>query len=487
MNKKPNIVFLLTDDQRFDTIHALGNEEIKTPNMDYLVNHGTSFTNAHIPGGTSGAICMPSRAMINTGRTLFHLEREGQNIPCEHRTLGEILKEDGYFTFGTGKWHNGPPAFTRSFDYGENIFFGGMWDHWNVPTNYYDPTGEYDNVINFVGNAANSNKVTKVHCDKFNPGVHSSELLSKTTVEFIEGANREQPFFVYTAYLAPHDPRTMPEEYKNMYDIDSIKLPPNFTKDPVDFGVKNIRDEVLATYPRDERNIKEQIAEYYGMITHLDHEIGKVIDAVRRKGELENTIFILAGDNGLAMGCHGLMGKQNHYEHSIRIPLVFSGRGIPEGKKVDNYVYLLDIFPTICEMLGIDIPESVEGKSFYPMFTDDTYKTRENLYFAYNDLIRSVKTSKYKMIQYKKMENRCAVVEGESSSVEANKTTMPDYSSKIELFDLEKDPYEMQNIAAENPEIVEELTTVLYNFRDEWDDLGHDLGRKYWDDFKAEK
>lgn len=363
--KKPNIVFIVTDDQRFNTIHALGNDEIITPNMDWLVQNGTSFTQAHIPGGTSGAVCMPSRAMINTGRTLFSLDGEGQSIPKEHKTLGETLRENGYFAYGTGKWHNGPPAFTRSFDMGHEIFFGGMWDHWNVPTNYYDPTGEYDNEINFVGNFFQSNEVTKVHCDKFNPGKHSSELLAETSVHFIDEYKEEKPFFLYTAFLAPHDPRTMPEEYKKLYDPEKIKLPENFTSHPAFFGVQDIRDEVLAAYPRSKQEIKKHIAEYYGMITHLDHEIGKIIDAVRRKGELENTIFILAGDNGLAVGCHGLMGKQNHYEHSIRIPLIFAGANIPKNKRVEKYVYLLDIYPTLCELLGIEQPESVEGLSLH--------------------------------------------------------------------------------------------------------------------------
>lgn len=137
--KKPNILFILTDDQRYNTIHALGNDEILTPNIDRLVSQGMSFTNAHIPSGTSGAICMPSRAMLNTGRSLFRIDGIGENIPVEHKTMGETFREYGYDCYGTGKWHNGPPAFTRSFCNSDNIFFGGMWDHWNVPVNRYDP------------------------------------------------------------------------------------------------------------------------------------------------------------------------------------------------------------------------------------------------------------------------------------------------------------------------------------------------------------
>ncbi|MEG0388461.1 MAG: sulfatase-like hydrolase/transferase, partial [Niameybacter sp.] len=128
-----NVLFLIADDQRFDTIRALGNQEIHTPYLDKLVKMGTTFTNAHIPSGTSGAVCMPSRAMIHSGRTLFHIQGEGQNIPNEHSTLGETLKNAGYYSCGIGKWHNGIESYARSFNDGDDIFFGGMWDHWHVP------------------------------------------------------------------------------------------------------------------------------------------------------------------------------------------------------------------------------------------------------------------------------------------------------------------------------------------------------------------
>ena len=143
MPSKPNIVFFFTDDQRFNTIHALGNDEIITPNIDRLVANGVAFTHAHIPCGTSGAVCMPSRAMLNTGRSLFHIEGAGQSIPDDHTTIGEALQGAGYRTFGTGKWHNGARAYARSFTDGDEIFFGGMADHWNVPAFHYDPTGQY--------------------------------------------------------------------------------------------------------------------------------------------------------------------------------------------------------------------------------------------------------------------------------------------------------------------------------------------------------
>ena len=132
MSKK-NILFLFADDMRYDTICALGNPEIKTPNLDELVRNGTAFLNAHIPGGSWAAVCQPSRAMLNTGRSLFHLDKLGASIPEEHALLGETLRNNGYRTFGTGKWHNCTRSYARSFSDGAQIFFGGMYDHWKVP------------------------------------------------------------------------------------------------------------------------------------------------------------------------------------------------------------------------------------------------------------------------------------------------------------------------------------------------------------------
>lgn len=220
---KPNIVFFFTDDQRFDTIHALGNTAIKTPNIDKLVARGTTFTHAHIPCGTSGAVCMPSRAMLHSGRGLFHIEKQGEQIPEEHTTLGETLGANGYRTFGTGKWHNGRPSFNRSFMDGDEIMFGGMADHWNVPVYHYDPSGKYDTKLPKCPNPMNTNREIFRSADHINSGVHSSEMVCNAGINFIKKQNDDQPFFAYIAFLAPHDPRVMPERFKTMYDPAQIE------------------------------------------------------------------------------------------------------------------------------------------------------------------------------------------------------------------------------------------------------------------------
>lgn len=460
MSRQPNIVFFFTDDQRFDTIAALGNSEIQTPNIDRLVSMGTSFTQAHIPCGTSGAVCMPSRAMLLTGRTLFHIEREGQSIPPEHTTLGETLQQAGYRTFGTGKWHNGTASFARSFTDGGEIFFGGMWDHWNVPACDFDPTGQYDQAKPWIKDAFHTRDVTTVIADHLTPGKHSTELFGDVSVKFIEEYAAADPFFMYISFMAPHDPRSMPEEFLNLYDPEQITLPENYMDEhPFDFGVSQIRDEVLAPYPRTPRIVRQHLAEYYAMISHLDHEVGRVMQALKEKGEFENTIFIFAGDNGLALGQHGLFGKQNHYEHSIRVPLIFAGPDIPAGEQRSTYAYLLDIFPTLCDLLGIGTPVSVEGQSLLPCIKDGTATNRKLLYFAYTDMMRSVKDERYKLVEY-----------------------IHDGCNTTQLFDLLEDPAEVNNLIdqPEYEERIEQLRGRLYAFRDAWGDRQHRMGETFW-------
>jgi len=459
--EKPNILFLFTDDQRFDTIQALGNSAIKTPNLDRLVSRGCVFNQAHIPCGTSGAVCMPSRAMVHSGRSLFHIEGAGQKIPKDHTTLGEALQTNGYQTFGTGKWHNGTESFNRSFCDGDEIFFGGMADHWNVPAHHYDSTGCYDNYLAEVRNPSGDNEVNWRHCDHINSGKHSSDMVCDAAIDFIREQDGKNPFFAYVSFLAPHDPRTMPKKFLDMYDPDDIELPPNYMGGhPFDTGALKIRDEKLADFPRTPEEAHRHIAEYYGMISHLDDQLGRVIKTLEDQGELDNTIVVFAGDNGLALGQHGLMGKQNCYDHSVRVPLIFAGPGIPEASQNDAYVYLHDIFPTLCELTGTDVPESVEGKSLVEIMKNTDNKIRDSLYFAYTDLQRAVKAQNYKLIEY----------------------AVPERERVTQLFDLVSDPYELNNLAynEEYSTTLAELRNEMVRLRDEWDDQQSEWGERFW-------
>ena len=431
---RPNVLFLFSDDQRFDTIGALNNSEIRTPNLDRLVRRGTAFTRAHIMGGTSGAVCMPSRAMLLTGRSLFHLQDRGAGIPEEHALLPEIFRSAGYRTFGTGKWHNGRRAYARSFSHGGKIMFGGMSDHLKVPLFDFDPTGEYPKKRKYIGSG------------------FSSTIFSDETIRFIENDIGDDPFFAYVSYTAPHDPRMAPKEYADLYPPEGVGLPKNFMPaHPFENGEMRVRDEKLAPFPRTEKVVREHLAAYYAMITHMDAEIGRILDALDRSGKASNTIIVFSGDNGVAVGCHGLLGKQNIYDHSVRVPLIVCGPGIPQGGRAEGLCFLNDLFPTLCDLADLDTPASVEGKSLVPMLRDPGRRVRDSVFLAYRKFQRGIRTDDdWKLIKY--------CVRGETST---------------QLFDLNSDPHELHNLAGEARHAVRQtaLESLLTRRMKELDDF----------------
>lgn len=465
MNKKPqNIIILFADDQRYDTIFSLGNKQIKTPNIDNLVKSGTSFIQAHIPSGMVPAVCMPSRAMLHTGRSLYHLEGCGETIPSRFSLMGETFRNSGFESFGTGKWHNGTESYARSFSQGDEIMFGGMADHWNVPMCHFDQSGKYKTKAPMIHTPYLNNEVTIHTMDHIHPGCHSTDIICNSTLSFLESSKKDKPFFAYISFLAPHDPRSMPAKYLEMYNPCEIEIPDSFYKDhQFDFGVSELRDELLAPSPRTEKDIKQHIAEYYSMISHLDDAVGQILGKLEQKDLLENTIIVFAGDNGLALGKHGLMGKQSNYEHSVRVPLIFSGPGIPSDLKLDSFVYLFDVFPTLCELTGIKIPETVEGKSLVSAMNGDKTKIHNNLYFGYGTLTRSIKTDVYKLILYS-----------------YGKT------NQIQLFNLVEDPEEIRNLADDITfsKTITDLYSKLLKLRDDWGDRDTEWGLEFWNRFE---
>lgn len=452
---QPNVLLFITDDQRFDTLGALNNSEIHTPNLDYLMRNGTTFTNAYLMGGSHEAVCMPSRAMMHTGRTLFHLQDQGQDIPAEHVMLGEHLGRNGYERFGTGKWHNGPGSFARSFSNGGEIFFGGMDDHWNVPLCNFDPSGSYPKPRKHPWNPGlGTIEAIDKSFDHLRRGRHSTDLFADAAVDFLNHRSGEKPFFLYCAFMAPHDPRTMPQEFLTQYDPRRVRLPESFLPEhPFDNGELLVRDEWLAARPRRPEEVKRHTAEYYAMITHLDAAVGRVLDALKASGVLERTVIVHTADHGLALGRHGLMGKQSTYDHSLHIPLIISGPEVPKGELRDGLCYNIDLFPTLCELLGLPVPESVEGKSLVSALADPTTRGREVLLHAYRHFQRAARDARHKLIEY--------VVNGERHT---------------QLFDLQEDPNEIVNIAdrPENAPILRRLRLELREWRNRLGDP-HDV------------
>lgn len=415
----PNILFLFADDQRADTIAAWGNPHIQTPNLNALVARGFSFRNNYCFGSNSGAVCVPSRAMLMSGRTWFDVPANlaGANL------LPEVLRKNGYATFATGKWHNGEPSLVRAFPEARSIFFGGMNDHTKVA----------------VADVRAGKVVNRRQAGKF-----SSEQFADDAISFLQTQKGDKPFFCYVAFTAPHDPRNPPEKYREHYYKNRPPLPANFLpQHPFDNGfTKNGRDENLAGYPRTKEVISDQLCEYYGLITHLDEQIGRILSALEKTGQSKNTIIIYAADHGLALGSHGLLGKQSLYEHSMKSPLIIAGPSIPAGKTTDAFTYLFDLFPTICDLISTAPPEKLAGASLMPIWLGAKQGIRDSVFLPYSGLMRSVRDERWKLIIYPPINHR-------------------------QLFDLQADPHEMKNLAADPARAgeIERLTVLMKDWQ----------------------
>lgn len=413
---RPNVLFFFADDQRHDTIHALGNKDIRTPNIDRLVESGTAFTNAYIMGGSSPAVCSPSRACLFSGLTLWNVENQGLfgfEISEKYKTMPQVFRENGYVTFATGKNEPGKEGhFNRSFSCGDKILFKGMTkSQFSMQLHNYSPENDYSRAKRFTIN-----------------GRHSAEVYADACIEFLKSHQEsDKPFFAYVSFQTPHDPREATPEYHASYKVEDMKLPiPFMPEHPFDNGMLRIRDEKLAKFPRTEDAIRKHMADYYATISHTDDQMGRVMQALEKYGFADDTIIIFAADNGLGMGSHGLMGKQNVYEHSVRVPLIISGPGIPKGELREQLCYIYDLYPTLCERAGLKTPETVQYQTLNPAIQDAKAKHRDHLYFAFMSWQRSVRDDRYKLIEY--------CVEG---------------ARHTQLFDLQDDPHETKNLADE--------------------------------------
>lgn len=414
---QPNILFIFADDQSYETVHALGNERIETPNIDQLVRQGTTFTHTYNMGSWSGAVCVASRCMLNTGRFLWSANRIYSATEKERqagRFWSEHLKKAGYRTYMTGKWHVRADA-TKAFDVTGHVR-GGMPKQ--TPQGYGRPVeGQTDLWSPF----------DTMFGGYWEGGKHWSEVVGDETLAFLDDAkSQDKPFFMYIAFNAPHDPRQAPKEYVDKYPLDTIAVPKNFLplypyKDSIALGVKQ-RDERLAPFPRTEFSVKVNRQEYYAIVTHMDTQIGRILAGLEASGLADNTYIFYTADHGLSVGHHGLMGKQNMYDHSVRVPFVVNGPDIKSGRRITVPIYLQDVMPTTLELAGVDKPEHVDFNSLLPLMEAENAWPYKEIYGAYLNVQRSITVGQYKLIYYPAVK-------------------------RWRLFDLARDPLEMNDLA----------------------------------------
>ena len=441
--EKPNILFIFADDQCFETIGSLGLTDIETPNLDRLVKNGTNFRRAYNMGSWSGAVCVASRHMLITGRYLWHANEVQKKIKTEQDAgvlWPQLMSKAGYDTYFTGKWHIRAKA-DQIFKTTKNIR-GGMPNQ--TPQGYNRPLPDKPDPWDpsdpkFQG--------------FWKGGKHWSEVVADDAVEFLTTSRKsKKPFFMYIAFNAPHDPRQAPKSYIEKYPLSRIKIPDNYLpmypyKDKIGCSHR-LRDEKLGPMPRTEHAVKVNRQEYYAIITHMDDQIGRILDKLEKSGQADNTYIFFTADHGLGVGHHGLFGKQNLYEHSTKVPFIAVGPGIDKGKENNEAIYLQDVMPTSLELAGARTPDHIEFHSLVPQLKgDQKCGNYPAVYGAYLSLQRSVTHEGKKLILYPEI-------------------------PVARLYDIEKDPHEMKDLAenGKNMDLQKTLFAKLLELQEETGD-----------------
>ena len=426
---KPNVLFLFADDHTYEAVRAFGHTDIDTPNLDRLAARGTTFTRAYNMGSWSGAVCVASRTMLISGRSVWNAGKIHKTTDAERKAgvlWPQLMKKAGYKTYMTGKWHIETDA-AKCFDVTRDVRAGMPK---TVPSSYNRPIADQTDAWSPFDQSLGG---------FWEGGTHWSEVVANDTLSFLAEAKQgSDPFFIYAAFNAPHDPRQAPKEFVDRYPLSRIAMPANFLpeyphKDAIGCSHK-LRDENLAPMPRTELAVKTHRAEYYALITHLDSQIGRILDALDTSGQAENTWIFFTADHGLAVGHHGLFGKQNLYDHSVRVPFLVAGPGVAKGAKNDAAIYLQDVMATALDLAGAEKPAHVFFNSLRPLLNGE--KSRyESVYGAYLELQRAITHDGWKLIAYPK-------------------------AKVLRLYHLAEDPQEMRDLAAK-PEHAAKVKDLL--------------------------
>ena len=418
-NKPANFIFIFADDMAFETISANELTDIDTPNLDRLLIKSTRFNRAYNMGAWNGAVCIASRTMLLTGKTVWNAyavdsAKAMYSLGQSGQTWPQWLQQAGYTTYMSGKWHikNDPE---KIFNVAKDIRPG-------MPN---DVEAGYDRPKSIKDYNQGWKPWDPKHGGFWEGGTHWSEILADNGVDFITTAKKDDaPFFMYLAFNAPHDPRQAPKSFVDLYPLDRIQLPETFLSnypyaEEIGCGPA-VRDERLAPFPRTEYAVKINRQEYYAIITHMDQQIGRILDALDKTGQTESTYIVFTADHGLAVGHHGFMGKQNLYEHSTQVPFLISGPKIKQNHIIDEPIYLQDVMPTSLELAGLEVPKSIEFKSLLPLLNESRSKHYSSIYGGFKGIQRSITKDNWKLIYYT-------------------------YANKYRLYNLKVDPLEMQD------------------------------------------
>ncbi len=392
-SERPNFVFIIADDQAPGTLSVYGNTLCQTPHLDRLAARGVVFDGAYHMGANTGAVCTASRHMVMTGRTLWHVPvangRTAEHVQAhcppmlEKNSMAAIFNRAGYDTMRTCKEGNSYSAANEQF------------------TTVRDQTSR-------MGDET----------------AKSSHWHGQQVIEFLDQREKsaaKDPFLIYMGFSHPHDERNGTTKLLKTYgaynDFEpgeskalatAPPLPVSWLPEhPFHHGHIELRDEERVPgvlKHRDTDTVRNEIGREYACIEYMDEQIGRVLARLEAMGELENTYIFFTSDHGIAVGKHGLMGKQNLYEHSWRVPYIVSGPSLKAGTRAKGNIYLLDSLPTMLDLAGLKAPSTVEGLSFRSVLEGKKPIVRETLYGAYcggtKPGMRALKHGDWKLIKY---------------------------------------------------------------------------------------
>ncbi len=395
--QRPNILFILVDDQSaMDLRVYTPTSRLETPVIDRIAAEGMVIDGAYHMGSFMGAVCTPSRHMMMCGRTLWHLsiapdaQKQGLCPPnLEQQSLPAIFNRNDFTTMRTCKIGNSYEAANKLFQIRRDATKNGATDETGSPW-------------------------------------HAQQVLDYLSER--EKQSDRRPFYIHFGFTHPHDPRTgRPEllaKYGAVNHTDPGSLPPATDKapplplnylpeHPFHHGHPDLRDETKVEgvwRNRDPQTIRNEIGRYYACSESIDTQIGRVLQKLQQMDELDNTYIIYTSDHGIAIGRHGLQGKQNLYEHTWRVPMIVKGPGIQAGSRAQGNIYLLDLLATVCDLAGIKAPATNEGISFRSVLEGKQKTIRETLYGCYcggtKPGMRSVRRGPWKLIRYDVMDGQ---------------------------------------------------------------------------------
>ncbi len=373
---RPNVLFIMLDQWRFDCLGANGNGIIRTPSLDSLASRSANFTQACV----QAPVCVPSRLSFFTGRYPHSHKNRVNYTPYQQPEpmVQRLLQDAGYATGSVGKLHFNPPTpeHARSTGFDKVLLDDGIrrtdpysdYVRWR---NDADPNASvhYQTTANDI--PAGANPFRAVVASDYTPTAWTGR---ETRSVLRSLASSERPFFLFSSYFKPHSPHTIPEPYDALYNDVDIPLPKVVELDYIQRLPLPVQKMILRGTPRynmDRRRLLWMYRSYYGDMTWLDEEVGATLGELERTGQAENTIVILTTDHGDQMLEHGLFGKNVFFEHSVRIPLLVSWPGRIRPGVYSDLVETVDVLPSVLELCGLPVPDHVQGRSFAPLIAGD--------------------------------------------------------------------------------------------------------------------